>query len=371
MFSMVKVLDKKSLPDSVKASHILIAINEKRTEDQAKASIDSIEAMVKAGTPIEAFAGRSDDQGSASKGGDLGYFAAGQMVPEFDEACFQGKTGDLKVVKTQFGYHLIKITDQRNFKPAVKLATVSKILQPGNATIQAAYAQATAFTSEAKDAKTFDATAKKMNKDKRIADNITQTQIMIQGLGSAREVSRWAFENNIGAVSQIFNLDDKCVIAKLVSRVEKGSMADVAAVRPQVESILKREKKAVMIAEKAKGKSSLQDIALLANAEVKRADTLLYVGSGNEAIGFEPRVIGAAFNKALVGKLSPAIPGEQGVFFIQLDKINEAPAPQLNNPMITMQSRQMENQLMNQASSYIPYILRKKATIEDNRHKFY
>ena len=370
-YTMVKVLDKKSLPDSVKASHILIAINEKRSEEQAKATIDSLEAMVKAGTPLEALANRSEDQGSAAKGGDLGYFTAGQMVPEFDEACFQGKTGDLKVVKTQFGYHLIKITDQRNFKPAVKLATVTKLLQPGNATIQAAYAQASAFTSEAKDAKSFDATAKKMNKDKRIADNITQTQIMVQGLGSAREVSRWAFENTVGTVSPIFNLDDKCVIAKLVARVEKGSMADINAVRPQIESILKREKKAVMIAEKAKGKNSLQDIATLANADVKRADTLLYVGSGNEAIGFEPRVIGAAFNKSLVGKLSPAIPGEQGVFFIQLDKINEAPAPQLNNPMITMQSRQMENQMMSQASSYIPYILRKKAKIEDNRHKFY
>ena len=126
-----------------------------------------------------------------------------------------------------------------------------------------------------------------------------------------------------------------------------------------------------MIAEKAKGKSSLQDIALLANAEVKRADTLMYVGSGNAALGFEPRVIGAAFNKGLVGKLSPAIPGEQGVFFILLDKINEAPAPDMKNPMIPMQARQMESQMLSQADSYIPYILRKKATIEDNRHNFY
>ena len=72
MYTMVKVLDKKTMPDSVKASHILVAINEKRTEAQAKASIDSIEMMVKAGTPLEALASRSDDQGSASKGGDLG-----------------------------------------------------------------------------------------------------------------------------------------------------------------------------------------------------------------------------------------------------------------------------------------------------------
>lgn len=371
MYTMVKVLDKKTMADSVKASHILVAINEKRTETQAKATIDSIEAMVKAGTPLEALASRSDDQGSASKGGDLGYFTQGQMVPEFNDFCFNGKTGDLSVVKTQFGYHLIRITDQKNFKPAIKVARVSKILQPGNATIQAAYAQASSFIGSAKDAKSFDETAKKMNKDKRIADNITATQVLIQGVGSARELSRWCFESATGSVSPVFNLDDKCVIAKLVNRVEKGSLAEPNAVRPQVENILKREKKFALIAEKAKGKSTLQDVALLANAEVKRADTLMYVGSGNAALGFEPRVIGAAFNKSLVGKLSSAIPGEQGVYFIQVDKINSAPAPDLKNPMITMQARQMESQMMSQADSYLPYILRKKAKIEDNRARFY
>jgi peptidyl-prolyl cis-trans isomerase D len=371
MYTLAKVLDKKSLPDSVKASHILIAITETRTETQAKASIDSLEGMVKAGTPIEALAARSDDQGSATKGGDLGYFTQGQMVPEFNDVCFNGKTGDLKVVKTQFGYHLIKITDQKNFKPAIKLAMVSKILQPGNTTIQAAYTLASTFIASAKDTKSFDETAKKMNKDKRIADNITQTQVMMQGLGSAREVSRWCFDNKIGSVSPVFNLDDKCVIVKIVDRVEKGTLAQPNAVRPQVENILKREKKSVIIAEKAKGKKTLEDIALLANAEVKRADTLMYAGNGNAALGFEPRVIGAAFNKSLVGKVSPAIPGEQGVYFILLNNINEAPAPDLKNPMITMQARQQESQMMGQADSYIPYILRKKAKIEDNRHLFY
>lgn len=70
----------------------------------------------------------SDDKGSAVKGGDLGYFAQGMMVPEFNDACFNGKTGDLKVVKSDFGYHIIRITDQKDFKPAVKVAILSKSL---------------------------------------------------------------------------------------------------------------------------------------------------------------------------------------------------------------------------------------------------
>jgi peptidyl-prolyl cis-trans isomerase D len=371
-YKMIKVLDKKSMPDSVRASHILIGINEQRTEAQAKASIDSIEAMVKGGVDMaQLAAARSDDQGSAKKGGDLGYFAQGMMVPEFNDMVFNGKTGDMKVVKTQFGYHLIKITDQNNFKPAVKVAVVSKSLQPGTATTQAAFNKASSFAATAKDAKSFAETAKKMGVDKRIADNITKTQSMIQGMGNSREFTRWVYEAKIGAVSPIFNLDDKCVVAVVNARQEKGSMANIETIRPQVENILKREKKAQMISDKAKGKASLQDIGMLANAAVQNADTVMYMGGGNSQIGMEPRVIGAAFNKALVNKVSPAIPGEQGVYFITVKNIIDGTAVDSNNPMINMQKRQMEQQMTSQAQNIIPYILKKAAKIEDNRSNFY
>ena len=374
-YKLAKVLDKKSVPDSVKASHILVAIGKQRTEPEAKIIIDSIETAVKAGANFEQLAAtRSEDQGSAQKGGDLGTFGQGQMVAEFNDACFNGKVGDLKVVKTQFGYHLIKVIAQTNFKPSVKLAVVSKALQAGEMTTQAVYAKATEFTTKAKDSKTFSETAKKMSKDKRVAANMTNTQASIQGLGAARELSRWAFDAEIGAVSGVMNLKDKCVIANLISRQEKGSLPDVESMRPQLESYLKKEKKGQLLAEKGKGKSSLQDIAALASGEVKNSDTVLFAGGGNDAFGYEPKVTGAAFNKNLINKVSPGIPGEQGVFFITVKGITEAP-DQSSNPnndaMMMIQRTQLSQQMAQQISGTIPQVLKKKATITDNRSTFF
>ncbi|MBK7762429.1 MAG: peptidylprolyl isomerase [Bacteroidetes bacterium] len=244
VYKLVKILDKKTMPDSVKASHILIGINEQRAEAVAKSIIDSIEAAIKGGANFEQLATtRSDDKGSAQKGGDLGFFGQGMMVPEFNDACFNGKSGDMKVVKTQFGYHLIKVQEQKDFKPAVKLAVISKALQASENTIQNAMSKAAEFKSKATDTKTFGETAKKMGKDKRVASGVTKIQQTINGVGTARELSRWMFDAKIGEVSGVINLNDKCIVANLTSRQEKGSLPDIETIRPQLENYLKREER--------------------------------------------------------------------------------------------------------------------------------
>lgn len=373
IYKLSKVLDKRTLPDSVKASQIVIAINEQRSEEAAKAIIDSIEAAIKGGASFEQMAAtRSEDQASGKKGGDIGYITQSENSnADLTDLLFKGKVGDMKAIKLQGGYFLIKVTEQLSFKPSVKLATVSKVLQPSETTIQAVFAQATEFASKAKDSKTFAETAKKMSKDKRVADNITKTQQNIQGLGTARELSRWAFEAKIGDVSGVMNLKDKCVVANLVSRQEKGSLPSAESMRPQLEAYLKKEKKGQMLIEKAKGKTSLQEIAALVPTEVKNSDTVLFAGGGNDAFGYEPKVSGAAFNKNFINKVSPGIPGEAGVFFITVKGITEQPAPADNPQMMNMQRMQMAQQMAQQMQGAIPQVLKKKAKIIDNRSLFF
>jgi peptidyl-prolyl cis-trans isomerase D len=368
-FKMTKILDKKQKPDSVRTSHILIKINEQRSEETAKKMIDSLEKAVKAGAPLEMLAMQvSEDDGSKAKGGDLDWITEETpFVPEYLEAAFNTEKGGLKVVKSQFGYHLIKITDQKSFKTAVKLATISKLLQSGTATSNKVYAQANDFLKKAKDAKSFTETAKAMGKDKRVADNMTKIQAEIPGLGEARQISRWAFESKMGAVSTIFNLGDKYVIALLSGRTQKGEMPAVSDVRNQVEAIIKRDKKAEYIADKYKGKNSLEAVATASGMQVKSLDSVR-VNGGNE-LGFEGRVLGAILNKTNVSKFVGPITGEQGVYYIVVNSTAVDPA-KAAIPM-DLQKQQLLQQIAGQINGAIPYILKMKANINDQRSNFF
>lgn len=94
----------------IKASHILV-----KTEDEAKKVLDRLKKGEKFGDIANAV---SIDTGSAKKGGDLGYFSKGQMVPEFEKAAASLNVDDISVpVKTQFGYHIIKVTDKKKGTP--------------------------------------------------------------------------------------------------------------------------------------------------------------------------------------------------------------------------------------------------------------
>ena len=109
--------DKFQQPESIRASHILIMANETAddaTKKAARAKIDAVLKRVKAGEDFAALAKENSQDGSAAQGGDLGFFPHGQMVPAFDQAAFALKPGEISdVVTTQFGYHIIKLTEKK------------------------------------------------------------------------------------------------------------------------------------------------------------------------------------------------------------------------------------------------------------------
>jgi peptidyl-prolyl cis-trans isomerase C len=108
-----------SEPESVKASHILVKVpqdaDEKAWKD-AEAKIKDIKKKLDGGADFAKLAQEmSDDPGSKAKGGDLGFFSKGRMVPEFEAAAFALKPGEVsQPVKTPFGYHLIKVVEKKD-----------------------------------------------------------------------------------------------------------------------------------------------------------------------------------------------------------------------------------------------------------------
>ena len=169
-FVMARIMDIKTLPDSVRARHILVGTNDPKTgqpkmdDSTAKLKIDSIKSLVDKGQNFDSLAFKlSDDEGSRIKGGDLGYFGPNQMVKEFNDFAFNGKKGEIKIVKTQFGYHLIEIMDQKDFEPAFKIAYYARRIEPSQETDQNASGLASQFAGENRDKAAFDAAAKKAN----------------------------------------------------------------------------------------------------------------------------------------------------------------------------------------------------------------
>lgn len=143
-------LQRFSTPEERRASHILIAVNNEKTDADAKKEADEIYKQLQADPSkfAQLAKSKSADTGSARQGGDLGFFQKGMMVPEFDNAVFSGKKGDLIApVKTQFGYHIIKIVD---VKPAQ-----AKPLKEVRAEIEALYQQQAAIRAFAEDAENF------------------------------------------------------------------------------------------------------------------------------------------------------------------------------------------------------------------------
>jgi peptidyl-prolyl cis-trans isomerase C len=109
--------DKFKEDESVRASHILIRVDEKAdpaAKKKARAEIDAVLKQVKAGGDFAKLAQQHSQDGSASQGGDLNYFTKGQMVGPFDKVAFELKPGQVSdVVTTQFGYHIIKVVDHK------------------------------------------------------------------------------------------------------------------------------------------------------------------------------------------------------------------------------------------------------------------
>ena len=376
-YVIAKKIEEKSLPDSVRARHILVATVDTKTgqpimeDSEAIKKIDSIKTRIEKGESFDSLAKLSDDEGSKTRGGDLGYFGLGTMVKEFNDFCFDGKKGDKKVVKTQFGYHYIEILDQKNFEPAYKIAYLSKKIEPSQETDQNASGLANQFAGENRNQKAFDESAQKKNLQKLFAMDIPPAESNITGLGSNRQIVRWMYDDktSLGDVSEVFSVvGDKYVVAVLTEINPEGTMG-VAKARAQVEPLLRNRQKAAQIIKKIGAAGTLESAATVTGQQVSKSDSIHFASPYIPNVGQEPKIIGAAFDKDLQGKpASPAIGGNGGVFLIRVDNISAVFNP--NSDIAQIRSAQQRQQ--QSAATYRALdALTKAAAIKDYRGKFF
>ncbi|HWZ35030.1 MAG TPA: peptidylprolyl isomerase, partial [Mucilaginibacter sp.] len=366
-YKLSKLVAERTFPDSVKARHILIAPQEAGGLEKAVVRADSLKKLIQSGKGNFAALAQmfSADKGSATKGGDLGTFGRGQMVPQFDDAVFESKKGDLKVVTTQYGVHLIEILDQKGSSKVVKVATVDKPLTASSATQSAAYSKAQTFLASInKD--NFNAEATKEGLKVQKADDIQGTAAALPGLLEARELVRWVFKAKQNELSdQVFTVGDQYVVAHVTAIKPKGILA-LDLVKDKIKPEVIKQVKGKMLTDKfaaaANGATSIDQIAQKVGAKVTPAQNIVFANPVIPGSSAEYKAIGTVFGLA-VNKISKPIAGQQGVYVLQVDGfINPAP---LTNAV--REKEQIANTLLQRVEGSLFDALKDKDNVKDNR----
>ncbi|MFD1769497.1 peptidylprolyl isomerase [Sphingobacterium suaedae] len=371
-FEIAKVVDAKFSPDSVKAAHILLNTTAEGGVDKAKAKADSIKGLVQKGENFAALAVQfSVDQASKVNGGDLGTFARGQMVPEFDEAVFSGKVGDVIVLNSRYGTHIIKIEKQIGNSKIVKAAIIDKAINAGKATTDAAYTKANNFFGDA-NSKNFTEIANKQGAKVQKIDRAVAMDNNFNGVEVPRELVRWVFEAKKGDVSdKIYDTEQNFIVARVVDVQPKGLLS-LEAVKPHIEAQVRNEVKAKMLTEKLNnalnGASAIDQAAQKVGKTAVSVENIVLANPVLPGVALEPVVVGTAFGLQ-PNKLSKSIKGEQGVFAVQVTGFvnpKELVASDMSN-----QKKQLQSAKTQRAWSAVYQALQNKADIDDNRIRFY
>jgi peptidyl-prolyl cis-trans isomerase D len=375
-YVLAKLLGTKQLPDSVSARHILIPTVNPQTgemvnnDSTAKKLADSIFTAIKSGASFAALAAKYSSDGSKDKGGDLGTFAFGAMVPEFNDFCFSKSVGSKDVVKTQFGYHVIEIMSQKDFKPAYKIAFVAKEITSSDLTVNAASLEATQASSVKNGA---ELTTYCEKKGLRITENPTpvkENDFSIGNMQEARQLVRWAFESKKDAVSEPFNIGNDFVVA-VVNKIQEEGVQDAATARSGSEAIIKNEKKAEIIKKKLGSSPTLETAAAAYNKQVMQAgadSSITFSSQIINGLGVEAKLIGASFNKENLTKPTAPISGTNGVYVLKVNSIQSKPAD--TPDVLAQQASNRLSAIRSQTNNWYEG-LKKQATIEDSRSKLF
>ncbi len=356
---------------SARARHILIKWNSDSDADKkaAKEKARSILKEIKDGADFAVKAREHGTDGTASRGGDLGWFTSGQMVKPFEKAVFDAtKTGPLSdVVETEFGYHLIDVTNTKTNK-AYYVARIEREITASDASINEALRKAEAFASEVSDLESFEATAKAENLVTRDAKKLLAGDRNVSSLGEARQLVQWLFRDaDKGDVSTVFDLQENYVVAVMTGEVEKG-YKPLEMVKDEITPLVKNELKGNLIIEKLnKSTGTLEEVkaAFGNDASVYSSSDVRLNSNSLPNLGFDPIAVGLAFSLEN-GKRSKPFISETGVVIVETKNKTIAPALDDYSPykLALQQAAQNRNYSIAEA-------IKDRSDIEDKRYNFF
>lgn len=363
-YRIAKVVDVANLPDSAKVGIIALpAANNDVTK--AKALADSLKPLLTADNFAD-FAKKYSKDGSAQKGGDIGWVQQGKIPEEIEHVAFFGNKGDIKEVESQGAELLVLTEDQSPKERYFQLGVVIKKIAASDDTKRDVYSKASSFSGKHSTSELFEKDADQMNK--RVAD-LKENDQTIAGLQSPKELIRWAFKSNAGDVSGVFDAGgDRYVVAHVVQIIPKGT-TPFALVKDKVRTAALQEKKAQkLIADMSAKMNGVTDINTFGQkmgvAPVK-LQRMLFQTYSIPGLGKEDAVLGV-MSGLKTNTLSKPIEGQLGVYVIQVDSVYTSGAP---NYAITQM--QQQETLRNRVQYDAFDALEKKAGLVSHLGKFF
>ncbi|HEX6333456.1 MAG TPA: peptidylprolyl isomerase [Flavisolibacter sp.] len=384
-----KIVDVKTIPDTVKVRHILVSLYQQdpntgqrfqiRDEASAKKLIDSVQGLLQAGQSFDSLVLKfSEDPGSKNTGGVYENVVSGRMVPTFNDFIFTGKTGDIGVVKTDYGYHLVEIMSQTGSAQGYKIAYLARPVISSPDTENEAQNAANMFAGDSRDLKSFNENWEKNLRNKGInkmqANDIMPMSWGVQGItGANRRFVKAIFEADKGDIVGPERIGDDYIVA-VVTEVNKAGLQNASRARMVVEPVLRNKKKAEMIRKNIGQVTTLEAVASKMGQQIQTVDSVRF--AGGSMISFENKIVGAAANMANNGKvITEPISGQQGVYVVRVDYVGTTPVEAAN---LDMQRAQLEAQARQMMSSQMQYgnhplldPLKRAAKIKDYRSEFF
>jgi peptidyl-prolyl cis-trans isomerase D len=377
-FKISKINEVVQIPDSVKGAHILIPFigslsagsDTNKTEAQAKKSADSIFRLVR--NNKKRFARIADEMNNdvtKDKGGDIGWITKDvAFSPNFDadfaNYLFFSKKGSIKVIKSKFGFQVIRIDESKNKQKAVRLATFGRRIEASQATENTIFQNAETFALALSNGAKFDDVAKERGVVPQSGFGLKMLDETVPGIGNQREIISWAHkkDNEVGAY-QRFDTNNGHVVAIITNKTFKGLMSAARATNT-VRPILMNQKKAAIINKTMTG-ATLADMAESTKQSVRTASAISMQSPIISAVGFEPKIVGAMYS-AKENTLFNNVNGEKGVFAFVVSK-REAP---LALPNYDSYRNRLASTRKTQ-TSLIYNAIKDAAEIVDNRGAFY
>jgi peptidyl-prolyl cis-trans isomerase D len=244
-------------PRQIHASHVLVRVGEtggSEAEDRARDKIAEVIRRAKAGEDFAKLAREvSEDPGSKDKGGELGWVSPGDMVPQFEQALFALKKGEVspEPVRTPFGFHAIKVVDVRESsrKPLKEVAAQIRDRLAADGADQAARAKADELRPVLQSAKDFlaEARARGLAPIETTLTKLTRPP----GMPAAETLDEAAFGLAVGGVTAPVKTPTGWVILKVIDVIPAG-VPPLAEIRDRVTATVKRQKADALAAERAK-----------------------------------------------------------------------------------------------------------------------